>query len=426
MRIIDIKESGASNTLMWALSNGANVREDMPLTSLINDETFFLVTLSDVNFFELFRLTQMYRDKIRIISEHQAYIPTDDTLEELFPGNHEIEEKCISLADVAKHAITNFINLTSQMSSDDDIITPGAIRLFLPMITRKFDIQIPVSFIDFIESMNEEEGARLFTPDYPGTLKEIVEADVHGVKTLLSMGFIKATQILKYDTRYDQYLKSIKYMPLKSYQQGSKLYKLALLGFFKKDNISRGETRCSLFKANQPLITNALKRLARLNTPVELDFAIQIPIQYMQLIENSFGREVLTIQYESSMSSIIDGGLNYEDFKTYDVPVDIDTEEGQTAIQSHNNSIEAYRVRITEANQILLNTIPIMVNPENDVDITSVFAMLPSMYTAKAVITINSENIQKYIAHSDPVISAMFQEMQDVANGVNEDIRKMK
>lgn len=426
MQIIDIKESGANNVLMWALANGANVKEDMPLTSLINDETFYLVTLEGVNFFELFRLTQMYRDKLRIVNEKSSAIPSMKELKEMFPGEYKSETENLSLSDVSEHVITNFTNLTSQMMTDDDIINPGAIRLFLPMITRKFDVQIPVSFIDFIDSMSDEETSKLFTADYPGTLKEIIEADVHGVKTILANGFVKGTQILKYDTRYDQYIKTIKYGPLKAYPQSSKLYKFGLLGFSKRDNVSRGEIRCSLFKSNQAAISNSVKRMGRINTPLELDFIIQLPIQYMQLLENSFSRELLNISYESSMSAIIDGGLTYNDFKTSEYAVDTENPEEQAKLETRNNAIEAYRVRITEANQILLNTIPILVKSENDVDVTSVFAMLPSLYTAKAVITVNTDNIQKYIAHTDPVISSMFQEMNDIANGVTEDIRKMK
>lgn len=426
MKILDIKESGASNTLLWAISNGANVNEDMQLVSLINDETFFLVTLGDINFFELFRLTQMYRDKLRIVNEKVAAVPTMETLKELFPGEYQSENETLSLSDVAEQVITNFINLTSQMNTDNDIIHPGAVRLFLPMLTRKFDIQIPLSFIDVFDSMNDEEKSKLFTQDYPGTLKEIIEADVHGVKTVLSMGIVKGTQILKYDPRYDQYVKLIKYAPIKSYPQPSKLYKFGLTGFFKKDNISRGEVRCNFFKSNQVVVSNTLTRLARMSTPLELDFAIQLPIQYMQLLENSFGRDVLTIEYESSMSSIIDGGLSYFDFKTSEYSADSENKEDQEKLEAHNNSIEAYTVRITEANQILLNTIPIMTQSPTDVDITSVFAMLPSIYTAKAVITVNTDNIKKFMSHSDPLLAEMFEEMNSIANNVAEDIRKMR
>lgn len=427
MKIIDIKESGANNTLMWALSNGANIKEDVPLTSLINDETFYLVTLSDVNFFELFRLTQMYRDKLRIVSEIPATIPSAKDLKDTFPGEYQNDgEEAISLSEVAEHVITNFINLTAQMSNDDDIIHPGAIRMFLPMITRKFNVQIPIAFIDLIDSMSVDEAAKLFTHDYPGTLREIIDTDLHGVKVNLSLGFVKATRILKYDTRYDKYLQLTKYTPIKSYQDQTKLYKFGLLGFAKKDNISRGEVRCSLFKANPEFVVDNMKRLARLATPLELDFAIQLPIQYMQILENSFSNDVLTIQYESSMSAIIDGGLVYEDFKMFDEPIDHDSDEDTEKFEARNNAIEAYRVRITEANQVLLNTIPILAQSKSDVDTTSIFAMMPSIYTAKALIRVNMDNIQKYVGHSDPLISAMFHEIQDIANTLAEDIRNTK
>ena len=277
-----------------------------------------------------------------------------------------------------------------------------------------------------IDSMNMDEAAKLFTPDYPGTLQEIIDADLHGVKVNMSLGFVKATQILRYDTRYDKYLQLTKYTPIKSYQDQSKLYKFGLLGFAKKDNISRGEVRCSLFKANPEVVVDNMKRLARLTTPLELDFAIQLPIQYMQILENSFSNDVLTIQYESSMSAIIDGGLFYEDFQTYGLTADTDTEEGQAVLQAHDNAIESYRVRITEANQVLLNTIPILAQSKSDVDTTSIFAMMPSLYTAKALIRVNMDNIQKYVGHSDPLISDMFQEIQDIANKLAEDIRNTK
>ena len=425
MKIIDIKESGASNTLLWAISNGANIKEDMPLTSIINNETFYLVTLSGVNLFQLFRLTQSYRDKLRIISESPASIPTMQELGEAFPGGYQSGDDNVSLSELSEHVIKNFINLTSQMGTDDDIIHSGAIRMFLPMITRKFDVQIPIAFIDLIESMDDAETAKLLTHDYPGTLAGIIDADVHGVKTLLATGFVRGTQTIKYDTRYDNYVKLVKYGPLNSYQKSSKLYRFGLLGFAKRDNVSRGELRCNLFKANPVTISTTLKRMSRLSTPLELDFAIELPIQYMQLLENSFSRETLNVAYESSMSSIIDGGITYDDFKTHEyVPNPETDEEDQEKLEARNNSIEAYRMRITEANQILLNSIPILVKSDSDVDRTSIFAMLPSLYTSKAVITINMDNMQKYIGHSDPVISAMFQEISNIANGVVEDIKK--
>ena len=429
LNIIDIKESGANNTLLWALSNGANIKEDVPLTSLINDETFYLVTLSGVNFFELFRLTQMYRDKLRIVSENVSALPSNKELKDTFPGEYRDGDDALDLADVADNVISNFMNLAAQMGTDDDIIQPGAARLFIPMIARKFDIQIPLSFIDLIDMMSTDEASKLFTTDYPGTLKEIIENKVHGVQINLSMGFVKATQILKYDERYDKYLKLTKYAPIKSYKYQDRLIKFAMLGFAKKDNITRGEIRSTLFKANPEVIINNMKRISKLSTPLEVDFAVELPIQYMQILENSFGNDMLAIQYESSMSTIIDAGLVYEDFITTTYPTtDEDNlgEEEQNKIIEAGNAIETYRVRITGANQLLLNTIPTLIQSNSDVDVTSVFSMLPSIYMAKAVIRVNMDNIHKYVSHYDSEISHMFHEMQISINKLIEDINNTK
>ena len=426
MQITDIKESGSNNILLWAISNGANIKEDVPLSSLIHDELFYSVTLSDVNFFELFRLTQVYRDKLRIINEKQAELPLNQQMKIIFPGSMESEneEPGLPLMELAAHSILLFLNMTSQMTSDDDIIHPGAIRLFLPMITRKFDIQIPVSFMDFIESMSPEECQRVFTHEYPKTISEIISSDIHGFKNVVGIGFVKTTNILRYDKQYDKYLKAIKYAPLKSYQE-QKLYKLVLLGFFKRDNIARTELRCSLFKTNTENIQGTLKRMSRLTTPLELDVMIQLPIQYMQLLENSFSREVLPMNYQSSMSSILDNGLIYEDFKTSEYNEESEDENEQEKYQEYTNKIEAYRTRITEANETLLKAIPMLLDNQ-DVDVTSVFSMLPSIYKTNAMITVNMEYMPKFLSHSDSLIVELFQEISDMASSVVDDLRKIK
>ena len=433
MKIVDIKESGCNNILMWALSNGANVKTDDPLMSLINDELFYLVTIGDVNFFELFRLTQAYRDKIRICDEKPAAIPTRNYLRNVFPGDFDHEGEKVAYAELAENGIAKFMALVSQMTTDDDIIPAGAVRLFLPMITRTFDVQIPVSFVDMIQAINDDEYGKLFNQEYPNTLQGIIEAEMHSFKNILGMAFVRHTQIIKYDQRYDKYLKAIKYAPLKAYEQKDKLYKLGLIGFFKRDNISRGEVRCSLFKPNSVNAAHILKRISKLNTPLESEFVIQMPLQYIQTLENSFSREDLPILYESSMSNILDNGLVYENFETSkdadphpafgDEEVD---DEKQAAIEKHLAEIDSYRIRIAEANETVVKTFPFLLNSEEDVDVTSIFAMLPSIYMMNAVITVNSDNLQKFIGHSDPVISEMFQEISNMISSINEDIRKAK
>lgn len=422
VKISNIKESGASNILNWAISKNANIKEDTALMSLINDETFYLITLEDVNFFELFRLTQMYRDKLRIANEKVSEIPSEEELKELFPGEFKAEGKDpIKLTTLAENAISTFMDLTCQMKTDSDIIQPGAVRMFIPMIARKFDVQIPVSFVDLVDSMSNEESSKMFTAEYPNTLKDIIDSEVHGVKTRFCMGFVKATQIIKYNQRYNQCLDLIKYAPIKTYNQMEKLYRFGLVGFSKRDTISRGQVTCSLFKSDQELIANTLAKLNRLNTLLELDFAVQLPIQYMQLLANSFDEHVLPITNHCSMNTIIERGLVYEDFQSLE---DGEGEEHQMMVENHLNQIRAYKVRIAEANSNLLKTIPIIIKSDENADITGVFSMLPSIYNTVAIIRVNMDNMSKYTNHEDPVLKSLFNEISDISYGVVADIKK--
>lgn len=430
MQITNITESGCNNVLLWAISNGANVKEDLPLQSVVNDELFYQVTLSDVNFFELFRLTQMYREKLRIVCENKAEVPARTELAQLFNGTYIPDETKpdtkAHLAECVEHVTQNFLNLALQMSTDDDIIKPSAVRLFLPMITRKFSVQIPIAFTDLVNSITPEEAGMLFTSNYPNTLQEIIDTENHNFKVKFSLAFIQATWILKYDNRYDKYLKITKYSPLKN-SSSNKLYKFGLLGFYKYNNVTRGQVRCNLFNLDvtSEIFEYKLKTIANIKTPLQVEFALQLPIQYMQILENSYSREVLDIQYESSMSNIIDSGIIYDDFIT---PVKYEESEENVDTEYENvvNNIEAYKVRIAEANQIMLNTITMLLNNDGDIDTTSIFSMLPSIYNTKAVITLNMDHIDEYKYNSDPLISEMLSEMISVANEILSDINSNK
>ena len=68
MKIINITESGSNNILRWAISNNANILKDEALKHIIDDKIIYKITYDNVNFLELFRLTQLYRDEIRIKS----------------------------------------------------------------------------------------------------------------------------------------------------------------------------------------------------------------------------------------------------------------------------------------------------------------------------------------------------------------------
>ena len=425
MKLINIKESGSNNVLMWAINNDADIKNDPALQSIINDDLSYNITISDINFFELFRLTQMYRDKLRIVYEEQAEMPAQEELQKLFNGVYAPDadkpSDTIPFSEIVEHCGNMFLNLAMQMSADDDIISTSAVRMFLPMISRKFTIQIPVYFSDLVSSMSVDEANEIYNKNYPSTLNTIIESESHGVKMKLEIAILKSTSIIKYDKQYETYIKAIKYAPLKTCNN-DKLYKLSILAFSKYDNVSRSDIRFDLFNPNKNNMESILKTMGNNDNPLELDFVIQLPIQYMQILENSFSHEVLTIAYESSMSNIIDGGLKYDNFLTSEYIEDTETDEEK--IKVYNNSVESYKTRITEANQLTLNTMPILLNSDGDVHIPSVFAMLPSIYTTKAVIRINMKNADVLRNHYDPIIKEMFEDAFEIANAVISDINK--
>lgn len=432
MKITSIKETGANNTLLWAIANGGDPRGDEALTSLINDDLCYLVTISGLNFLEVIRLTQMYREKLRIINEYQADIPSRKELLVQFNGNFNPDpndpNKHAPLWELVEAVCGKFMDLAKQMSTDEDIMSPRAQRLFIPMLCRKFDVQIPVGFYDFVTSMNAEEAADIFNSEYPNTLNKIIEAEVHGVKTTLALAIVRATQNIRYNKRYEQYLDMIKYLPLKKQLDKKTLYKFGMLGFHKYDNITRGEVRCNLTPippANDDLVT-CLKRLSSLSTPLKISFALQLPLQYIQIIENAFPADVLEIHYESSMANIINTGISFDDFIEPIVdPESTDPQDVET-IEKFNNAVSAYKTRINEANQYLLNILPIFLENPGDVDIVGTFAMLPSIYAERCVVTLNLEHAAEYSRHSDPLVAEMFRSMLGMAESIVSDINKAK
>lgn len=423
MEITKFTESGCNNTLMWAISNGADIKSDTSLQEIINSELFYLITFSNVNFLELFRLTQNYRDHVRIVDEHAADIPSKAELMRSFPGTiaaKDDPETKTNAADLAEFAINGFVNLALQMETDSDIIRPNMPKLFLPMISRKFDVQIPISFVDLIQRMSADESNKVFNENYPNTLKEVLNPE-GSIYKMMELGFLNSTHIVKYNQRSEKYISYVKYAPLNACTIKDRLYKISLLGFHKYDNVSRGEVRCSLFNPNKDAITAALRSMGRLKTDLEVDFVIQLPIQYMQHLEYKFGSDMLAISYESSMSSIIDGGLIFNDFVAPELTDEALNGDGKA--KEHNNAISAYRTRLTEANQYVLNCIQTIITADNDVDYTALFAMLPSMYMTKAVITIKADKLSEMISSANnEVVSEMLSEAEKIAAKIVSDI----
>lgn len=414
MKITNISECGSSNLLRWAINNGANIKSDTSLQALINAETFYHITIEDVNLLELFRLTQCYREKLHVRIERKAEIPSTSELAKSFDGEYDIDGNKVPLTDVVEHACNMFFNLALQMNADDDIIRHENTRLFFPMLSRHYDIDIPLSFVDLVAAFKTpEDAALLFNSSYPDNLNDVIlNSDNPLISNMIMLYIIKTTSICKYDEHYEQLLRLVKYAPLHKCSD-DKLYKFRLTGFSKYNNMTRGEERCSMFNVSKDLMEKSLKKINTLKTPLKVDFALQLPIQYMQLLENTYSNEQLPIAFESSMSSIIESGLVSNNFKSHEF------DESETEkIEEFNNSIESYKVRINEANQIVLNSIPVIFNNGKDIDYTNTFAMLPSAYTTKAIVTLNMEYEDLYLSHYDPIIRSMFYEMIDIVKSI--------
>lgn len=420
MKITAIKSCGSTNLLRWAIENGADIRDDIQLASIINNETFYQLTIEDVNFLELFRLTQLYREKLHVTNVRMAEVPSKEELAKSFSGSFETDGEKFQIEDVVSHVLSMFFDIVLQMESDNDIITDKSAKLYFPMLCRKFDIEIPLSFVDLLGAIppDAEKVKKVFNNDYPANLNDVIFNDEDTmILHMLTLYFIKSTSIIKYNDHFEDLLKVTKYAPLRKIKS-DKLYKFAMLGFSRFNTITRGESRVEFFNVNKSDLENTMKVMKSSRAPIKVEFIIQLPIHYMQLLENTYTSEELGVLYESSMSSIVEDGIFNTNFS---IPESVD-ENDTDKVKEYENAIEVYTTRINEANQTMLNAIPIVLNNSVDVDFTNTFSLLPSIYTTKAVVTLNSDCIDKYLNHFDPVLRSMFEEMVEQMKSIIRDL----
>lgn len=430
MKVTDIKETGCNNLLCWAIKNGANIKQDTPLQSLINDELSYLVTFSDVTFFELFRLTQMYRDDLAIIATAPADLPSEFDLMSRFPGEHtksDTGEK-IPYWKAAADSINPMINLVLQMQTDDDIIPSSVPQLFLPMISRRYDVQIPVSFYDFIGFFtSNEEASSLYNLAYPDNLRACtIDNEDSSVIRMLMLGFIRATNIIKYNKKYDEYLNAMKYRKISSYKSNS-LYKIRLDGFYKNNPISRANLRCSMFNASKSRMAATMNSLKYCNDSLKVEFMVQMPIFHMQNLLNHFSPEAISVRYESSMSNIISNGTGNLDFVTYEFNAESNQFADEPKPDAGIARTSTYKIRISEVIKNSLTAIQaIIASGDSDADTNSVFSLLPSIYRVNALVTIDLKYGDQYTQYTaDPVIANMLRDMMNIANSVQAEIQNI-
>ena len=89
-----------------------------------------------------------------------------------------------------------------------------------------------------------------------------------------------------------------------------------------------------------------------------------------------------------------------------------------------NNHIDVYKTRINEVFTILLNSLQTLISSDYDIDITSIFAMMPSLFMTRATISLDISLMDKYINHYDPTISSMMNDLMNVAVDLNGEINE--
>ena len=100
---------------------------------------------------------------------------------------------------------------------------------------------------------------------------------------------------------------------------------------------------------------------------------------------------------------------------------------GLAKIESIVNGGEKELVDVLgETRKNLINTISILLKSSSDTNSTDIFSLIPSVYTTKAVISIDLSKIDKYRSIPNPVIVEMFDDMINISNHVLLDINKSK
>src|SRR5574344_259970 len=86
MKITNISEKGSNNILKWCINEKYSIKGNYPLYNILNGDLTYDVTISDVNTMELFRLTQLYKNELKIIESKSNSIEAVNELIDLnFP-----------------------------------------------------------------------------------------------------------------------------------------------------------------------------------------------------------------------------------------------------------------------------------------------------------------------------------------------------
>lgn len=386
--VIGISESGCNNILRWAISNGVNPKTNSNISALINDEMYYNIQISNVNFYELFRITQYHHTKIKILKFHTVDNLSDDELMNRFYPEHH--------ADI-KDIIDKFLAISTLIREDDDINDKLYSSLILPMITTKCDIQFPIGFGDILSYMAVDDSKKIFTNDYPENLNDMIKLD--SIRQGILLNVDRSTRNITYNDMLDKLIQATKYKNLPKSQD--KIYKTAMLSFEKEHTSNRRIIRNSLFNVNRNDMINNMKIMSTLNGEMKYTFAVQLPIYLMQTLESVYDDKIIEISMRSSVGNLLTNNFFLDE-----------------------NIVKKYGLRITES---MSEMYQLMLKILENTDLKeSVIALLPPAQYTNALITISDNNLETLINESNPYLQEMFLKMEQLIRSVNIDIQKVR
>jgi hypothetical protein len=286
------------------------------------------------------------------------------------------------------------------------------------MINRFYTIQIPLRFIDFIYLLSEQEYSTIFRPDYPHSLDELTKpsSDPKTFRNKLLIQLIKNSIPVQYHPRFIKYLDITKFNSLKKKNDDEQFYSPTLLNFGFEDPLTKKVVRYSFFKSKSEDLKIVLKKMRKYHVDkMNYEFAIQLPIEYMQILENHFNNGLVEVKYRSPFESIISKGFNYKQIiKIRDLD------------QNVTEAVDAYGVRLHEAaidNITNINMLSMLLKEEKaDLNYGAIYSLLPAIYSVQAVIKISSTDISNIVNISHPMIKSIFTDIQHQINLLNNDI----
>ena len=213
------------------------------------------------------------------------------------------------------------------------------------------------------------------------------------------------TKPISYNPHYLDLLKATKYFSLN--QKNDVYTQINLLKFSKYNNITSGETSCSLFKLNSERWNDTLQTMKELPSKLIVEFASRMPIEELDRLLSYFAEDQIGVRYESPLYDGLDYGILRHNF----------------AVKPNNENIQqinAYAQRLLQAEMALINSIKILsAQDPMQVDQSAIYALLPSIYMVNAILVVDTNKVDLSIDYGNQLII----QINNLINQLNESIQ---